>query len=127
MKSLTFCAFAPFALAACSAESTGAYDMTADAARGKLLSAKFDRGILPGSSGLKPRVQKSYEGELEWHVLAADDRNGWWCPLAIESASEGGKKVRVVNQCEGMLASKNNQQLDELVDATLSGRAPTFD
>ena len=101
--------------------------MSVAEARSKLLAADFERGILPGSSVLKPDVRTNYEGTLEWQVLDdSQNGNGWWCPLVIEPASEDGKKVRVVNQCKGVMAMKNSN-LDELVDATLTGREPKFD
>ncbi len=121
-------AFGFVALAGCGVGERS-YEMTKDQARGKLLAAKFERGIVPGSSSLKPWVQKDYDGNLEWHLNTEEDGggNGWWCPLAIEPVDDDGKRVKVVNQCAGMMAAKDNASLDELVDATLTGRPPKFD
>lgn len=113
------------ALAGCSID-TREYEMSVDAASVKLVNADFARGILPGSSGLKPKVQRNYEGTLEWHVLDdSENGNGWWCPLKIEPVVGETKKVSVVNECKGIMAMEN-KKLDELVDATLTGRPPKF-
>lgn len=115
-------------LTACS-PGERSYEMTKEQARGKLMTAKFEKGILPGSSSLTPRVKRDFNGNPEWHVLSKDDGHGsgWWCPLSIEPASEDGKRVKVVNKCDGLMATKDNANLDELVDATLTGRKPKFD
>ena len=128
MRMLAFAAIAAAALTGCSGGSHG-YAMSVDEAQSRLLGATFDRGILPGSSGLKPRVLVSSvgDGSLEWHVQDESERNGWWCPMAFEKTSDDPQTIRVVNNCRGMLASKDNKNLDELVDATLTGRPPKFD
>ena len=128
MRMLAFAAIAAAALTGCSGGSHG-YAMSVDEAQSRLLGATFERGILPGSSGLKPRVLVSSvgDGSLEWHVQDESERNGWWCPMAFEKTSDDPQTIRVVNNCRGMLASKDNKNLDELVDATLTGRPPKFD
>ena len=132
MKLFVFSVIVTAALLGCSDGSSDAYEMSVEEARGKLLGASFERGILPGSSGLRPTVIVSSEGDgsLEWHVSSNDDlahASGWWCPLEIKPEGQDGKKIRVLNKCRGMLASKDNKNLDELVDATLTGRPPKFD
>ena len=113
------------ALAGCSV-GTREYEMSVDAASSKLVNADFARGILPGSSLLKPKVQRNYEGTLEWQVLDdSENGNGWWCPLEVEPVAGETKKVRVVNECKGIMAMEN-KKLDELVDAALTGRPPKF-
>ena len=128
MKMLALAAIAAVALTGCSGGSHD-YAMSVDEAQSKLLGATFERGILPGSSGLKPRVLVSSEGDgsLEWHVQNESERSGWWCPMVFEKTSDEPPKIRVINKCRGMLASKDNKNLDELVDATLTGRPPKFD
>jgi len=130
MKNLVFALMAGAALGGCSARGGAdkSYAMPAEDARRILLSADFARGILPGSSGLKPQVRVNYEQTLEWQVLDdSQNGSGWWCPLAIEPASEDGKTIRVVNQCAGMMAAERNRNLNELVDAALTQREPKFD
>jgi hypothetical protein len=130
MKNLLLCAVAGATLAGCSAGPGGGektYDMAAEDARRILLSADFERGVIPGSSSLKPQVKVNLEDKLEWQVLDdSQNGSGWWCPLAIESVGEDGKTIRVVNQCQGVTAIENNK-LDELVDAALTDRAPKFE
>ena len=128
MKNIVLWAVAAATLGGCAAASEEkTYAMPAEDARRILLSAEFERGILPGSSLLKPQVRANQEDTLEWQVLDdSQNGSGWWCPLAIEPASEDGKTVRVVNQCKGMMAAKNNRDLDELVDAALTDREPKF-
>lgn len=128
MRLTALCLIAAAALTGCSGNS-GEYAMSTEQVRSKLLDASFERGILPGSSGLKPRVQESSEGNgsLEWQVLAEDDRNGWWCPISIEPVDGDASKTKVVNNCAGITGSNNSRNLDELVDATLTGRPPKFD
>ncbi|MDO9367680.1 MAG: hypothetical protein Q7T68_03850 [Sphingopyxis sp.] len=129
MKKLLLCAVAASTLGGCAAaggeEKT--YAMHAEDARRILLSTDFERGILPGSSKLKPQVRVNYEGTLEWQVLDdSQNGSGWWCLLAIEPVGNDGKTIRVVNQCEGIMARQNNEVLNELVDAALTDRKPTF-
>lgn len=128
MRMLIFAAIAGAVLTGCSGGSNE-YAISVDEAKSQLLGANFDRGILPGSSGLKPRVLRSSQedGSLEWHVQNEAESGGWWCPIAFETTSEDPPKVRVVNKCIGMTATKDNKNLDELVDATLTGRPPKFD
>ena len=121
---LTILMLSSIALVGCSA-GTREYEMSVDAASAKLINATFERGILPGSSGLKPKVMRNYEGTLEWHVQNDSERGGWWCPLKVEPVDSETTKVRVINQCEGLMAM-DNEKLDELVDATLTGRPPKF-
>ncbi len=110
------------ALSACGASGPSDYAMSVGDAEAKLLAAEFERGIVPGSSRLKPDIKRNGEGEIEWHVLDdSENGHGWWCPILVEKAGDDGSKVRIVNQCKGMFA-KNNRHLDELVDATLTGR-----
>jgi hypothetical protein len=128
MKNLVLCAVAAAALGGCSAAAgEKTYAMPVEDVRRILLSTDFERGILPGSSSLKPRVWVNMGGEIEWTVLDEAKKHGWWCALAIEPASEDGKTSRVVNQCKGITASKDNKNLDELVDAALTDRAPRFE
>lgn len=117
------------ALSACSAGDK-VYEMSPEEAYSKLSSTDFERGILPGSSSHKPLVKKDYDGNPEWIVYTGEDlehAGGWWCPMSFEPAGKDGKHVKVVNKCDGMLGAKWNAQLDELVDATLTGRPPKFD
>jgi hypothetical protein len=130
MKNLVFGLIAGAALGGCSAGGLAekTYAMPAEDARRILLSADFERGILPGWSLLKPQVRVNYEQTLEWQVLDdSQNGSGWWCPLAIEPVGEDGKAIRVVNQCAGMMSAERNRHLDELVDAALTGREPTFE
>lgn len=128
MKMLVFAAIAVAGLAGCSGGSNE-YAMSVDEAKSKLLGASFERGILPGSSALKPRVliSSQEDGSVEWHVQNEAERGGWWCPIVFETTSGDPQKIRVVNKCIGMLSTKDNKNLDELVDATLTGRRPKFD
>ncbi|MBL0914341.1 MAG: hypothetical protein IBJ13_02140 [Sphingopyxis sp.] len=104
------------------------YDMAAEDARRILLSADFERGVLPGSSLLKPQVKVNQEDKLEWMVLDdSQNGSGWWCPLAIEPVAEDAKKIRVVNQCQGAMSGDRNRKLNELVDAALTDREPKFE
>lgn len=134
MTKLIWGLIAASALGACSAGGTDAaapaedgYAMTPDDARRILLSTEFERGVLPGNEKLKPRVWTNHDGVVEWTVLDEANKNGWWCPMAFEAASEDGKRTRVVNQCAGVFSSDRNAMLDELVDAALTDRAPKFD
>ncbi|WP_447751952.1 hypothetical protein [Sphingopyxis fribergensis] len=130
MTKAIWCMVVAATLGACSAGSKAAndgYDMTADDARRILLSTDFERGVLPGSEKLKPRVWTNHDGVVEWTVLNDANKSGWWCPLSIEAASEDAKKTRVVNQCVGVMSGQRNAMLDELVDAALTDRAPKFD
>lgn len=102
------------------------YDMTPEDARRILLSTDFPRGVLPGSQ-LKPEVWTNNEGVPEWRVLDEAKKNGWWCPLSIEAADGTAARTRVINKCAGALSSGRNRELDELVDAALTDRAPKFD
>jgi len=127
MRTLALCVLAGVVLSACQAEKRE-YEMSVAEATSKLLAARFKKGILPGSSSLEPRVLQHSARGLEW--IVADDfegPDGWICPLSIEPAGEDGKKVQVTNKCEGPFARGNNEQLDELVDATLTGRPVKFD
>lgn len=127
MKNAILLVTAAAALGGCSAASEDkTYSMHSEDARRILLSADFEPGVIPGSSG-KPRVWVNMGGEIEWTVVNAEKRNGWWCALAIEPASKEGKTTRVVNQCKGLGAAERNKQLDELVDAALTGREPQFE
>lgn len=127
----TFCCVSMAALAACSGGGgvgeTRSYDMSVSEVRSRLLAYDFKRGVFPNSPKLKPDVRRLEDGSLEWTVLDdSQNGNGWWCPLSVEPAGDE-KRTRVVNQCKGLTASINNPLLDELVDATLTGRAPKFD
>lgn len=125
MKNLVLYAVAAVSLGGCSvANQEKTYAMHAEDARRILLSSDFERGILPGSSSLKPRVWVNYDKQLEWQVLDEAQKSGWWCPILIEPVGEDGKTVRVVNQCPGIGVAENIRHLDELVDATLTGREP---
>lgn len=128
MKKLILSIVGAAALGGC---STGTqekiYDMSADDARRILLSTDFERGVLPGSSSLKPEVWTNNDGVPEWRVLNEEKKSGWWCPLSIEPAGDDKAKTRVVNKCAGAMASRNNRHLDELVDAALTDREPKFD
>lgn len=130
MKKLILCAIATSTLTACSGGAGSGekiYDMPPEDARRILLSTDFEPGVLPGSK-LKPRVQSNNgDGSPEWQVLDEARKNGWWCPLSIEPADEAATRTRVVNKCEGLMSSGRNRQLDELVDAALTDRAPKFD
>lgn len=126
MKTAILCLAASVALSGCGTEQR-AYEMSVAEATSKLVNTDFERSIVPGSSQLKPKVMRNEEGTLEWQVLDdSENGNGWWCPLEIEQVDDQGKKVRVVNKCEGVMAM-NNKHLDELVDATLTGRPPQFE
>lgn len=125
MKKFVLPIVAIFGLSGCASEQR-TYEMSVETAAVKLMRADFKRSILPGSSLLKPKVQRNYEGDLEWQVLDdSENGNGWWCPIKIEPVDEQKGFVRVINQCEGIMA-KDNKNLDELVDATLTGRPPVF-
>ena len=126
----TIIVLSALSLSACGGGGSTEYELSVDGATGKLMGASFERGILPGSSGLMPQVIRNSEGTLEWQVLdegGLEHGSGWWCPLEIKPVGADGTKISVTNKCIGMLASKNNKQLDELVDATLTGRPPKFD
>ncbi len=113
----------PLFLAGCGAEAPREYDMGQADAESKLLTASFDRGILPGWSGLKPDVVRNYDGAIEWVVLDhSENGNGWWCPITIAPSGDEGSKLTVDSDCVGPLASQNNANLDELIDAMLSER-----
>lgn len=129
MKQLILCAIAATTLGACSGGGGGekVYDMAPEDARRILLSTDFDRGVIPGSSSLKPEVWTNNEGVPEWRVLNEEKKSGWWCALSIGPAGEDATKTRVVNQCRGAMSSGQNRDLDELVDAALTDRAPKFD
>jgi len=128
MKKLILSMVGAAALGGCSgAAQEKIYDMPADDARRILLSADFERGVLPGSSSLKPEVWTNNDGVPEWRVLDEPLKHGWWCALSIEPAGDDKAKTRVVNKCVGAMASSNNRQLDELVDAALTDRKPKFD
>ena len=129
MRTLALCIVAGIALGGCAAE-TREYEMSEEQARSKLLATDFEKGTLPGSSNSWPIVHENSQGNLEWQISSTKDlahASGWWCPIAIEPVGEDGKKIRVVNQCEGPFSRNRNRDLDELVDATLTGRAPQFD
>jgi hypothetical protein len=128
MRNLVLCVVAAATFGGCAAAGNEekTYPMHPEDARRILLSADFKPGVIPGSNG-KPRVWVNMGGEIEWTVLNDEKRNGWWCALAIESASEDGKTTRVINQCKGPFASERNEQLDELVDAALTDREPKFE
>ncbi|MBL8650481.1 MAG: hypothetical protein JNL35_08785 [Sphingopyxis sp.] len=128
MKELILFMVGAAALGGCSAGTPEKiYDMPAEDARRILLSSDFERGVLPGSSSLKPEVWTNNDRVAEWRVLDEPLKHGWWCALSIEPAGEGGAKTRVVNQCKGALSSERNRPFDELVDAALADRKSKFD
>jgi hypothetical protein len=123
------CALSALALAACSAGGNHEYDMSASEVRSKLLSASFKKGLIPGFSSHNVKVHQSSEGNgaIEWLVMT-DGENGMYCPIVLKPAGEDGKRTQVVNDCrDDMLGRTAAPHLDELVDATLTGRPPKFD
>ena len=108
MKMLALAAIAAVALTGCSGGSHD-YAMSVDEAQSKLLGATFERGILPGSSGLKPRVLVSSEGDgsLEWHVQNESERSGWWCPMVFEKTSD---EPNDADEPQSMSAGDERQQ-----------------
>ena len=128
MKLFALCVMAAAALAGCSGGNVE-YDMSAAEVRGKLLSASFEKGIVPGFSSHNVMVRELSEGNgaIEWSLLS-DGGNGMYCPIVIKPVDEEGKRTRVANDCrKDMLGRMAAPHLDELVDATLTGRPPKFE
>ena len=120
----SFIALALAALAGCTTKERS-YNMSESDAASKLLAASFDKGIVPGSSSLTPRIVRNNDGKLEWQVLDSFDGHGdgWWCPIEVSAANDEKTAISITSKCNGIFA-KNNKILDELIDATLTDRAP---
>lgn len=127
MKFRALCIVATVALTGCGGDM-GPYKMGAAEVRNRLLAAKFEKGILPGFSAHNVSVHLIDDGNgaIEWLVISGGG-NGMYCPIAIKPVGDSGKLSQVVNDCrDDLLGRLAAPHLDELVDATLTGRPPEF-
>ena len=127
MKFRAICIVAAVAVTGCGGDK-GPYKMGVAEARSKLLAAKFEKGILPGfsSHNVSAHLTNGGNGAIEWLVISGGG-NGMYCPIAITPVGDSGKLSQVVNDCrDGLLGRMTAPHLDELVDATLTGRPPEF-